>query len=49
LPAFEKQIKGFSMHDAILTGIETRTSSPLAHDPRRLDAEPQRQGPVPGG
>lgn len=29
LPAFEKQIKGFSMHDAILTGIETRTSSPL--------------------
>jgi uncharacterized FAD-dependent dehydrogenase len=29
LPAFEKQIKGFSRHDAILTGIETRTSSPL--------------------
>ncbi|KGF66389.1 NAD(P)/FAD-dependent oxidoreductase [Pseudomonas lutea] len=29
LPAFEKQIKGFSQHDAILTGIETRTSSPL--------------------
>jgi uncharacterized FAD-dependent dehydrogenase len=29
LPAFERQIKGFSMHDAILTGIETRTSSPL--------------------
>jgi uncharacterized FAD-dependent dehydrogenase len=29
LPAFEKQIKGFSMHDAILTGVETRTSSPL--------------------
>ena len=29
LPAFERQIKGFSMHDAVLTGIETRTSSPL--------------------
>src|SRR5471030_383242 len=29
LPAFEKQIKGFSQHDAVLTGIETRTSSPL--------------------
>jgi len=29
IPAFERQIKGFSMHDAILTGVETRTSSPL--------------------
>jgi uncharacterized FAD-dependent dehydrogenase len=29
LPAFEKQIRGFSMHDALLTGVETRTSSPL--------------------
>lgn len=29
IPAFEKQIKGFSMHDAVLTGVETRTSSPL--------------------
>ncbi|WP_110950039.1 NAD(P)/FAD-dependent oxidoreductase [Pseudomonas bohemica] len=29
LPAFDKQIKGFSQHDAVLTGIETRTSSPL--------------------
>jgi uncharacterized FAD-dependent dehydrogenase len=29
IPAFEKQIKGFSMNDAVLTGIETRTSSPL--------------------
>lgn len=29
LPAFDQQIKGFSMHDAVLTGIETRTSSPL--------------------
>ncbi len=29
LPAFERQIKGFSMADAVLTGVETRTSSPL--------------------
>ena len=29
IPAFEKKIKGFSMHDAVLTGVETRTSSPL--------------------
>ena len=29
LPAFEKQIKGFSMEDAVLTGVETRTSSPV--------------------
>jgi len=30
LPAFEKQIKGFSMKDAVLTGVETRTSSPVS-------------------
>lgn len=29
LPAFGKQIKGFDRADAILTGIETRTSSPV--------------------
>ena len=29
LPAFERQIKGFSRADAVLTGVETRTSSPL--------------------
>jgi uncharacterized FAD-dependent dehydrogenase len=29
LPAFEKQIKGFAREDAILTGVETRTSSPI--------------------
>ncbi|WP_353155801.1 NAD(P)/FAD-dependent oxidoreductase [Herminiimonas fonticola] len=30
LPALEKQIKGFSMNDAVLTGVETRTSSPVS-------------------
>lgn len=29
LPAFDKQIRGFAMHDAVLTGVETRTSSPI--------------------
>ena len=29
LPAFGRKIKGFDMHDAVLTGVETRTSSPL--------------------
>ena len=29
LPAFGKQIRGFDRHDAVLTGIETRTSSPV--------------------
>jgi uncharacterized FAD-dependent dehydrogenase len=28
-PVFEKQIRGFAMHDAVLTGVETRTSSPI--------------------
>jgi uncharacterized protein len=29
LPAFDRQIKGYAMADAIMTGVETRTSSPL--------------------
>jgi len=29
LPAFERKIKGFSMNDATLTAVETRTSSPI--------------------
>lgn len=29
LPAFERQIRGYAVHDAILTGVETRTSSPV--------------------
>ena len=29
LPAFDRQIRGFSMHDAVLTGVETRSSSPI--------------------
>jgi len=29
LPAFDKQIRGFAMADALMTGVETRTSSPV--------------------
>jgi hypothetical protein len=29
IPAFDKQIKGFAMSDAVLTGVETRTSAPI--------------------
>lgn len=29
IPAFEKQIRGFAMADGVLTGVETRTSSPI--------------------
>src|SRR3569623_3100318 len=29
LPLFDRQIRGFAMRDAMLTGVETRTSSPV--------------------
>jgi uncharacterized FAD-dependent dehydrogenase len=29
LPVFDRQIRGFAMNDAVLTGVETRTSSPI--------------------
>ncbi|AFZ14571.1 FAD dependent oxidoreductase [Crinalium epipsammum PCC 9333] len=29
IPAFDQKIPGFAMNDAILTGVETRTSSPI--------------------
>jgi uncharacterized FAD-dependent dehydrogenase len=49
LPAFERQIKGFAMEDAVLTGVETRTSSPIRI--RRNDAyeSMNTQGLYPAG
>jgi uncharacterized FAD-dependent dehydrogenase len=38
LPAFERQIPGFALPDALLTGVETRTSSPL-RIPRGADRQ----------
>ena len=29
LPVFDRQIRGFAMADAVLTGVETRTSAPI--------------------
>jgi uncharacterized FAD-dependent dehydrogenase len=29
LPAFDRQIRGFASDDAVMTGVETRTSSPI--------------------
>ena len=29
IPAFERSLRGFAMADAVLTGVETRTSSPI--------------------
>ncbi|OWW21115.1 NAD(P)/FAD-dependent oxidoreductase [Noviherbaspirillum denitrificans] len=35
IPAFDRQIRGYAMADAMLTGVETRTSSPVRI--KRLD------------
>ena len=32
LPAFARKIRGYDMQDAVLTGVETRTSAPLRID-----------------
>ena len=41
LPAWDRQVAGFSMADAVLTGVETRTSSPVrigrGHDGHSLN------------
>jgi len=50
LPVFGRQIRGFDRDDALLTGIETRTSSPLriTRDPATLQSLNVR-GLFPGG
>jgi uncharacterized FAD-dependent dehydrogenase len=49
LPVFGKKIKGFDMPDAVLTGVETRTSSPL-RIPRSDDFQSTNTiGLYPGG
>jgi uncharacterized FAD-dependent dehydrogenase len=45
LPVFGRQIAGFDMPDAMLTGVETRTSSPIRiqrFEDRGKEAHPQR-------
>ncbi len=49
LAAFGRQIKGFDMEDAVLTGVETRTSSPV-RVPRGADLQSvNTPGLFPGG
>ncbi|MDP2006708.1 MAG: FAD-dependent oxidoreductase [Rubrivivax sp.] len=49
LPAFERQIKGYAMPDAVLTGVETRTSSPLRITRGRDHQSLNVQGLYPAG
>ncbi|PIT79742.1 NAD(P)/FAD-dependent oxidoreductase [Limnohabitans sp. JirII-31] len=50
LPVFGQKIKGFDMRDAVMTGVETRTSSPLrmARDDHSLQS-PNMAGLYPAG
>lgn len=49
LPAFERQIAGFSRPDAVLTGVETRTSSPLRITRNRRHQSLNVRGLFPAG
>jgi len=49
LPAFAKQVKGFDLPDALLTGVETRTSSPLRIDRNEDFENPTLLGLYPAG
>ncbi len=49
IPEFDKQIKGFAMNDAILTGVETRTSSPVCIKRNEIFQSINTQGLYPAG
>ncbi len=49
LPAFGRDIAGFAMDDAVLTGIETRTSSPLRISRRPDGHSENTRGLFPAG
>jgi hypothetical protein len=49
LPAFDKQIHGFAMADALLTGVETRTSSPVRVTRDERFESVNTRGLYPGG
>ncbi len=49
LPAFDKKIKGFTMNDALLTGVETRTSSPVRIKRNAFYQSINTQGLYPAG
>ncbi|BAT18874.1 NAD(P)/FAD-dependent oxidoreductase [Asaia bogorensis] len=49
LPAFERKLKGFSVGDAVLTGVETRTSSPIRMPRDETGQSPGLVGLFPAG
>ncbi|OGA56433.1 MAG: hypothetical protein A3F74_26440 [Betaproteobacteria bacterium RIFCSPLOWO2_12_FULL_62_58] len=49
LPAFERQISGFAMEDAVLTGVESRTSSPIRIKRDRAYQSVNTRGLFPAG
>ncbi|OKH18433.1 NAD(P)/FAD-dependent oxidoreductase [[Limnothrix rosea] IAM M-220] len=49
LPAFDKKIKGFAMDEAMLTGVETRTSSPIRIKRGKDFQSINTEGLYPGG
>ena len=49
LPAFGKKLRGFDMPDAVLTGVETRTSSPLRIVRNEAMQSTNTDGLFPGG
>ncbi|RVT95886.1 hypothetical protein EOD42_12150 [Rhodovarius crocodyli] len=49
LPAFGRQLQGFDMADAVMTGVETRTSSPLRIARTDLCESPNTPGLYPAG
>jgi len=49
LPAFGRQIRGFAMADAVMTGVETRTSSPLRIGRSDTCESPNTPGLYPAG
>jgi uncharacterized FAD-dependent dehydrogenase len=49
IPAFARQIPGFAMEDAILTGVETRTSSPIRIKRGAGFESPNTKGLYPAG
>jgi len=49
IPIFEKSLKGFSMSDAVLTGVETRTSAPVRITRNQYFESENTEGLYPAG
>jgi len=49
LPVFGRQIRGYDLPDALLTGVETRTSSPLRLERDEALQSPNTRGLYPAG